>query len=85
MGMKVQEKKFMRINSILAAIAAASMAAAPVAAAPTPAATTEVTPQSESVDGEQIRGGFLLPLAIIIAIIIGVLLLTNDDEDPIST
>jgi hypothetical protein len=76
----------MRINSILAAIAAASMAAAPVVAAPKPAPTTEVAPQSESVDGEQIRGGFLLPLAIIIAIIIGVLLLTNDDdEDPIST
>jgi hypothetical protein len=87
MDATVQEKKFMRINSILAAIAAASMAAAPVVAAPKPAATAaaEVAPQSESVDGEQIRVGFLLPLAIIIAIIIGVLLLTNDDEDPIST
>jgi len=57
-------------------------------AAPKPAAmpaTTEIAPSSESVDGEQIRGGFLLPLAIIIAIIIGVILLTNDDdEDPIS-
>jgi hypothetical protein len=79
----VQEKKFMRINSILAAIAAASMAAAPVVAAPKPA--TEVSPQSETVNGEQIRGGFLLPLAIIIAIIIGVLLLTGDDDEvPIS-
>jgi hypothetical protein len=72
----------MRINSILAALAAASMAAAPVVAQPRPAA--EVAPQSETVEGEQIRGGFLLPLAIIIAIIIGVLLLTKDDEDPIS-
>ena len=77
----------MRVNSILAAIAAASMATAPVAAAPRPAAATatEVAPASETVDGERIRGGFLLPLAIIIAIIIGVLLLTGgDDEDPIS-
>ncbi|HYJ84180.1 MAG TPA: hypothetical protein VEW26_15205 [Allosphingosinicella sp.] len=76
----------MRISSILAAAAAASMAAAPVVAAPRPAAApaTEVAPASESVDGEQIRGGFLLPLAIIIAIIIGVLLLTKDDEDPVS-
>jgi hypothetical protein len=72
----------MRVNSILAAVAAISMAAAPAVAAPKPA--TEVAPQSETVEGEQIRGGFLLPLAIIIAIIIGVLLLTNDDEDPIS-
>jgi type IV secretory pathway VirB2 component (pilin) len=77
----------MRINSILAAIAAASMAAAPVVAAPKPAAAVaaEVAPAAETVDGEQIRGGFLLPLAIIIAIIIGVLLLTKDDgEEPAS-
>ncbi len=71
----------MRINSILAAVAAASMAAAPVVAAPKP---VEVAPQSETVEGEQIRGGFLLPLAIISAIIIGVLLLTDDDEGPTS-
>lgn len=77
----------MRINSILAAVAAASMAAAPVVAAPKPVgapATSEIAPAGERVEGEQIRGGFLLPLAIIIAIIIGVLLLTKDDEDPIS-
>ncbi|MGZ8354836.1 MAG: hypothetical protein ACXWUJ_17270 [Allosphingosinicella sp.] len=76
----------MRINSVLAALAAAAMAAAPVVAAPTPAAApaTEVAPQSETVEGEQIRGGFLLPLAIIIAIILGVVLLTKNDEDPAS-
>jgi hypothetical protein len=72
----------MRFNSILAAMASASLAAAPVVAAPKPAA--EVAPASETVEGEQIRGGFLLPLAIIIAIIIGVLLLTKDDEGPVS-
>ena len=76
----------MRINSFIAGLAAASLAAAPAMATPKPSVTpsAEVAPASESVDGEQIRGGFLLPLAIIIAIIIGVLLLTNDDEDPIS-
>lgn len=76
----------MRINSILAALAASSMAAAPVVAAPkAPAApAAEVAPRSETVEGEQIRGGFLLPLAIIIAILIGVVLLTKDDEDPVS-
>lgn len=68
----------MRIKSILAAIAAASMIAAPVVAAPAPPA--EVAPADETVEGEQIRGGFLLPLAVIIAIIIGVLLLTEGEE-----
>lgn len=72
----------MRISSIIAAMAAVSMAAAPVVAAPKPAAAaaTEVAPASETVEGEQIRGGFLLPLAIIIAIILGVVLLTKDEE-----
>lgn len=77
----------MRINSILAVVAAASLAAAPAVAAPKPVASpanAEIAPASETVQGEQIRGGYLLPLAIIIAIILGVLLLTNDDEDPIS-
>ncbi|MGZ8298283.1 MAG: hypothetical protein ACXWU4_14150 [Allosphingosinicella sp.] len=76
----------MRINSVLAALAGAARAAAPVVAAPKPAAApaTEVAPQSETVEGEQIRGGFLLPLAIIIAIILGVILLTKDDEEPAS-
>jgi type IV secretory pathway VirB2 component (pilin) len=74
----------MRFSSILASIAAASMAAAPALAAPVPAPRTEVAPAAETVEGEQIRGGFLLPLAIIIAIIIGVLLLTKDDEEPVS-
>ena len=75
----------MRFSSILAAVAASSLVAAPVVAAPkVPAATAEVAPEAESVDGNQIRGGYLLPLAIIIAIILGVLLLTKDDEDPIS-
>ena len=78
----------MRFHSVLAALAAASMAAAPVVAAPKPVAApagSEVAPQGERLEGDQIRGGFLLPLAIIIAIIIGVLLLTKgDEEDPIS-
>ena len=56
----------MRFKSILAGIAAASMAAAPAVAAPKPApvAVTEMAPAAETVEGEQIRGGFLLPLAI---------------------
>jgi heme/copper-type cytochrome/quinol oxidase subunit 2 len=72
----------MRFSYILAAMAAVSMAAAPVVAQPKPAA--EVAPQTETVEGEQIRRGFLLPLVIIIAIIIGVIFLTKGDEDPIS-
>ena len=76
----------MRINSILAGLAAASLAAAPAVAAPkpAPAANTEVAPQAETVEGSEIRGGYLLPLAIIIAIILGIILLSDKDEEPIS-
>jgi hypothetical protein len=79
----------MRISSLLAGLAALSLAATPVAAAPRPAAThaaaSEVAPQAETAEGNAIRGGFILPLAIIIAIIIGVFLLTNkDDQKPMS-
>jgi hypothetical protein len=67
-----------------AAVIAASMVAAPTVAAAQNAAPTEVAPASETAEGSEIRGGFILPLAVIVAIVIGVLLLTNDDEDPIS-
>jgi type IV secretory pathway VirB2 component (pilin) len=78
----------MRSKSVIAVLSALAMIVSPTVAAargasPAPR-STEVEPASEKVEGEQIRGGFLLPLAVIIAIIIGVLLLTKDDEDPIS-
>lgn len=75
------------LKSVVAALAAVSMIATPIAATAqsTAPAQTEVTPAGETVEGNEIRGGYLLPLAIIIAIIIGVLLLTKDDEDPISS
>jgi hypothetical protein len=79
----------MRLTSTLAILAAASLAVSPAAAAPrptgAPGAKSEVAPQSEQAEGDQIRRrGFLLPLAIIIAIILGVILLTGDDETPAS-
>ena len=66
-----------------AAAVAASLVAAPTLAA---AQTVAPAPASETVQGDsEIRGGFILPLATIIALIIAVLLLTNsDDETPAS-
>jgi type IV secretory pathway VirB2 component (pilin) len=68
-----------------AAAMAVCLVTAPTVAAAQSAAP--VAPAVESVDGgNEIRGGFILPLAIIVAVVIGVLLLTggDDEEDPIT-
>jgi hypothetical protein len=49
------------------------------------ARTAEVAPASESVDGDQLRGGFIIPLIALIAIILGLCVATDqcggDDDD----
>ena len=74
----------MRIKSLLAAAGALSLAVAPVAAQAQAAASAAITPATEEVEGSEIRGGFILPLIAIIAIILAILHFTGDD-DPIST
>jgi hypothetical protein len=45
----------------------------------------EVAPASETVDGDQLRGGFIIPLIALIAIILGICAATEicggDDDD----
>jgi type IV secretory pathway VirB2 component (pilin) len=67
------------VKKLIAAAAAAALVMSPTIAA-AQSAPVEVAPASEQAEGEQFRGGFILPLAIIVAIIIGVLLLTKDDD-----
>jgi hypothetical protein len=66
----------------VAMIATPTMAAAQTAA-PAPR-VTEVAPATETVDGEQLRGGFIIPLIALIAIILGLCVATdlcgNDDD-----
>ena len=67
----------MKLGRALASVAVAtSLLAAPVAAqAAAPARL------SSDVDGEQLRGGFIIPLIALIAIILGLLAATHDDDD----
>lgn len=83
----------MRNKPIIAVLSALALVAAPTAAvaqraapASAPAgANAEVEPGAETVEGEELRRrGFILPLLAIIAIVIAVILLTGEDEDPIS-
>ena len=69
----------MAFKSVIAAVAAAALAIAPtVATAQNPAPAP--VPAEESVEGSEYRGGIMLPLAAIVAIIIAVLLLTKGEK-----
>jgi hypothetical protein len=71
-------------SKIISAAAALALAAGPaIAAGQTPPPAVQApAPAAEKVDGSEIRGGFILPLLTIIAVIIAVLLLTKNDDKP---
>ena len=76
-------KGLIAATASVALIAAPTMAAAQTAA-PT-ARTTQVAPADEDIDGSQLRGGFIIPLIALIAIILGLCVATDicggDDEE----
>jgi hypothetical protein len=69
-------------TKILAAALATSMTAAPVMAQ---TAAAPARSGAEMEDASELRGGFIIPLIAIIAIILGILAATQGDDDlPIS-
>jgi hypothetical protein len=70
------------VKKLIAAAAAAALVVSPTVAA-AQSAPVEVAPDSEQAEGDQIRGGFILPLAVIVAAIIAVYLLTQGDDDDV--
>jgi len=76
-------KGLIAATASVALMTAPTMAAAQASAAA--ARTAEVTPAAETVDGEQLRGGFIIPLIALIAIILGICAGTDvcggDDDD----
>ena len=81
----------MRFKGLIAATASVALMTTPTLAAAQTSATTsatavqEVAPAGEEVDGEQLRGGFIIPLIALIAIILGICAATEicggDDDD----
>jgi hypothetical protein len=69
----------------IALATAPTIAVAQTTAATAAAATHEVAPATETADGEQLRGGFIIPLIALIAILLGLCVATNqcggDDND----
>ena len=76
-------KRLIAAAASVALVTAPTMAAAQASSAA--ARTAEVAPAEETVDGEQLRGGWIIPLIALIAIILGLCVATDicggDDED----
>ena len=70
----------MKLSKALAAATALSLVSAPVAAQAAQATVDQARVGTE-ISGENIRGGFIIPLIAIIAIILGILAATNDNDD----
>jgi glycerol uptake facilitator-like aquaporin len=73
-------------KGLIAAAAAAALATTPVvasaqASAQSTAATTELAPADESVEGSELRGGFIIPFVVIIVIILGILVFIDDEDN----
>ena len=77
----------MGFKGLIAATASVALMAAPTVsyAQASAAAAQEVAPATETVEGEQLRGGFIIPLIALIAIILGLCAATDvcggDDDD----
>ena len=67
------------IKVLTSTAVATSLLTAPVVAQ---AAVAEQARISTEVEGENLRGGFIVPLIAIIAIILGILAATSDNDDP---
>ena len=66
----------MRLGKVLAtALLSGSLLAAPISAQ-----AADATRLSSDVRGENLRGGFIIPLIALIAVILGILALTNNDD-----
>jgi hypothetical protein len=75
-------------KGFIAAATAVAMSASAAIAAPaqTVKAAAQIAPAEETVEGSELRGGFIIPLLAIIAIILGILAalgeLDGDDNGP---
>jgi len=82
----VRFKGLIAATASVALMTTPTLAMAQTAAATSATAAQEVAPAGETVEGEQLRGGWIIPLIALIAIILGICAATDicggDDDDP---
>lgn len=74
----------MAFKGLINAAAALSLVAAPTVAAAQTAPAGTMTAAQESVDGSELRGrrgGFIIPLFALIAVILGIIVIVDDDNE----
>jgi hypothetical protein len=82
----VRFKGLIAAATSVALITSPTVAMAQSSAATSASAAREVAPATETVEGDELRGGFIIPLIALIAIILGLCAATdicgsNDDND----
>lgn len=66
-------------NSMASALVAASLVASPLVAQAAPAERV-----STDVTGEQLRGGFVIPLLALVAILVGIWIAVDNENEAVS-
>lgn len=75
-------RRNVRFKGIIVAAASVALITTPaMAAASASSQAAQANVQSESVEGMELRGGFVIPLIAVIAIILGILAATNNGHD----
>ena len=72
----------MGIRKMVTAASAVALVVTPTLASAQQSAPVEVAPATETAEGAELRGGFIIPLIALVAIILGILAATHEDEDP---
>ncbi len=77
----------MRLAKMMMAVAACSLATTPVLAAPAASklsvsASKSVRSSTSAGDSNELRGGFVIPLLAILAIIGGILVVVDEEDEP---
>jgi Na+/H+-dicarboxylate symporter len=74
----------MKLSNALAAVVATSIATAPIAAQAAVAEVEQARVGSD-VEGENLAGGFIIPLIALVAVVLGILAATSDSDDDLPT
>jgi hypothetical protein len=75
-------------KGLIAATAAIALSATPALAQASRAPAAAVAPATETVDEDSEmfgRGGFIIPLLAVVAVVLGILILVDDDEEDLPT
>ena len=69
------------LKAAMAAALTASVVAAPASAQSAQSLSIQPRAEADAAGASELRGGFIIPLIAIVAIILGIMAFTGDDDD----